>query len=130
MAPTPSAQYSLTLRVEIDHRPGMLGKVSSAIGEAGGTIGAVDLVSVEGAHTVRDFTVQTASSEDWARLTAAVAAVGGVRVLDTTDRTMLMHLGGKIEVQNKSPLRTREDLSMAYTPGVARVCHAIHEDPE
>src|SRR5436305_14690793 len=62
---TPSAQYSLTLRVQIDHRPGMLGKVASAIGEAGGTIGAVDLVQVQGSHTIRDITVETADSAAW-----------------------------------------------------------------
>jgi malate dehydrogenase (oxaloacetate-decarboxylating) len=127
---TPSAQYSLTLRVEIDHRPGMLGKVASAIGEAGGTIGAVDLVQVEGAHTIRDITVETADASDWPRLTAAVDAVPGARVLDATDRTFMLHAGGKIELQNKSPLKTRDDLSMAYTPGVARVCTAIRDDPD
>jgi malate dehydrogenase (oxaloacetate-decarboxylating) len=127
---TPSAQYSLTLRVEIDHRPGMLGKVASAIGDAGGTIGAVDLVQVEGRHTIRDITVDTADASDWPRLTDAVNAVAGARVLDTTDRTFMLHMGGKIELHNKSPLRTRDDLSMAYTPGVARVCRAIADDPD
>jgi malate dehydrogenase (oxaloacetate-decarboxylating) len=127
---TPSAQYSLNLRVKIDHRPGMLGKVASAIGAAGGTIGAVDLVQVEGPHTVRDLTVETADSSDWPRLTDAVNAVDGASVLDTTDRTFMLHVGGKIEVHSKHPLRTRDDLSMAYTPGVARVCRAIHEDPD
>jgi malate dehydrogenase (oxaloacetate-decarboxylating) len=130
MTTTPSAQYSLTLRVEIDHLPGMLGKVASAIGEAGGTIGAVDLVQVEGAHTIRDITVETSDAEDWPRLTDAVNSVTGARVLDTTDRTFMLHIGGKIELQNKSPLKTRDDLSMAYTPGVARVCRAIYEDPD
>jgi malate dehydrogenase (oxaloacetate-decarboxylating) len=130
MASTPSAQYTLTLRVEIDHQPGMLGKVASAIGEAGGTIGAVDLVQVEGEHTIRDITVETADAADWPRLTDAVNAVPGARVLDTTDRTFMLHVGGKIEVQNKSPLKTRNDLSMAYTPGVARVCSAIYADPD
>ncbi len=130
MATTPSAQYSLTLRVEIDHLPGMLGKVASAIGEAGGTIGAVDLVQVDGPHTVRDITVETGDSADWPRLTDAVNAVDGARVLDTTDRTFMLHIGGKIEMHNKSPLKSRDDLSMAYTPGVARVCSAIHEDPD
>jgi malate dehydrogenase (oxaloacetate-decarboxylating) len=130
MATTPSAQYSLTLRVEIDHRPGMLGKVASAIGEAGGTIGAVDLVAVEGPHTIRDITVETGDAVDWPRLTDAVNAVSGARVLDTTDRTFMLHVGGKIEVHNKSPLKTRDDLSMAYTPGVARVCSAIQADPD
>jgi malate dehydrogenase (oxaloacetate-decarboxylating) len=130
MPTTPSAQYSLTLRVEIDHRPGMLGKVASAIGDAGGTIGAVDLVQVEGAHTIRDITVSTVDATDWPRLTEAVNGVAGARVLDATDRTFMLHVGGKIELQNKSPLKTREDLSMAYTPGVARVCSAIYRDPD
>src|SRR5437660_2133291 len=130
MPGTPSAQYSITLRVEIAHRPGMLGKVASAIGDAGGTIGAVDLVQVEGEHTVRDITVATAEESDWARLTEAVDALDGARVLDATDRTLQMHVGGKIELQNKNPLKTRDDLSMAYTPGVARVCGAIREDPD
>jgi malate dehydrogenase (oxaloacetate-decarboxylating) len=130
MPASPSAQYSLTLRVEIDHRPGMLGKVASAIGDAGGTIGAVDLVQVEDAHTIRDITVETGDAADWPRLSDAVNAVPGARVLDTTDRTFMLHVGGKIEMQNKHPLKTRDDLSMAYTPGVARVCSAIHDDPD
>ena len=67
MAAPPSAQYSLTLRVEIEHRPGMLGRVASAIGEAGGTIGAVDLVQVEREHTIRDITVETGDASDWPR---------------------------------------------------------------
>ena len=108
----------------------MLGRVASAIGEAGGTIGAVDLVQVERGHTIRDITVETADASDWPRLTAAVDAVSGARVLDTTDRTFLLHLGGKIEIRNKSPLKTRDDLSMAYTPGVARVCRAIYDEPD
>jgi malate dehydrogenase (oxaloacetate-decarboxylating) len=130
MPQTPSAQYSLTLRVEIDDRPGMLGKVASAIGEAGGTIRAVDLVQVHGSSMVRDLTVDTADASEWPRLTDAVNAVSGARVLDTTDRTFKIHVGGKIEMHNKSPLKTRDDLSMAYTPGVARICQAIHEDPD
>ena len=130
MTTTPSAQYSLTMRVEMDHLPGMLGKVASAIGEAGGSIGAVDLVSVEGSHTVRDITVETASADDWPVLGAAVNGIVGARVLDATDRTFRLHAGGKIEMHNKSPLKTRDDLSMAYTPGVARVCDAIYRDPD
>jgi len=125
---TPSAQYSLTLRVEIDHRPGMLGKVASAIGDAGGTIGAVDLVQVDGDHTIRDITIETGDASDWPRLTEAVDAVDGACVLDSTDRTFLIHMGGKIEVANRVPVKTRDDLSMVYTPGVARVCQAIYQD--
>jgi malate dehydrogenase (oxaloacetate-decarboxylating) len=130
MPSTPSAQYSITLRVEIVHQPGMLGKVASSIGEAGGTIGSVDLVQVDGRNTVRDITVQTADPDDWPSLREAVDGLQGARVLDATDRTLQLHVGGKIEVQNKSPLKTRDDLSMAYTPGVARVCEVIRQDPD
>jgi malate dehydrogenase (oxaloacetate-decarboxylating) len=129
MSTTPSAQYSLTLRVEIDHKPGMLGQVAGAIGGAGGVIGAVDLVEV-GERLIRDITVDAAGREHWAAIVAAIDAVEGARVIDTTDRTFLLHVGGKIELRNKHPLRSRDDLSMAYTPGVARVCEAIAEDPD
>jgi malate dehydrogenase (oxaloacetate-decarboxylating) len=129
MSSTPSAQYSLTLRVEIDHKPGMLGQVAGAIGAAGGVIGAVDLVEV-GERLIRDITVDAAGQEHWAAIVAAIDAVQGARVIDTTDRTFLLHVGGKIELRNKHPLRSRDDLSMAYTPGVARVCEAIADDPE
>jgi malate dehydrogenase (oxaloacetate-decarboxylating) len=126
--PSVSAQYSIILRVEIDHRPGMLGRVATAIGDAGGSIGSVDLSSIDGLHTVRDFTIDTAGEEHAQRIAEAVDAVEGARVIDTSDRTFLLHVGGKIEQRNKLPLRTRDDLSMAYTPGVARVCSAIAAD--
>ena len=124
----PSAQYSLTIRVQIPHRPGMLGRVASAIGEAGGTIGAVDLVELDHGTTLRDITVDAADPSQWEGITSAIAGVEGARVIDTTDRTFMVHMGGKIEQRNKHPLRTRDDLSMAYTPGVARVCQAIAQD--
>src|SRR3954451_14388493 len=125
---TLSAQYSFVLRVRIAHRPGMLGKVASAIGEAGGTIGSVDLVSLDDLYTLRDITIDAASEDHERQIADAVDAIDGAQVVDWTDRTFLMHVGGKIEVHNKHPLRTRDDLSMAYTPGVARVCAAIAAD--
>src|SRR4051794_35561097 len=106
----------------------MLGKVASAIGDAGGTIGSVDLVSLEGGHTLRDITVDTAGDEHGRAIVASVDAVEGANVIDSTDRTLRMHVSGKIEMRNKHPLKTRDDLSMAYTPGVARVCMAINAD--
>ncbi len=130
MATTPSAQFSLTIRVEIADRPGMLGRVASAIGEAGGTIGAVDIVAIDAGRTVRDITALCAEQATWSAITDAIEALEGVRVLDTVDRTFQVHLGGKIEQRTKHPLKTRDDLSMAYTPGVARVCKAIEEDPD
>jgi malate dehydrogenase (oxaloacetate-decarboxylating) len=128
MSATPSAQFSLTIRVEIAHRPGMLGQVAGAIGKAGGIIGAVDLVEVSEDKLLRDITVDAADQEQWEAITRALDELDGVRVVDTTDRTFLLHVGGKIEQRNKHPLRTRDDLSMAYTPGVARVCLAIAAD--
>lgn len=107
----------------------MLGRVASAIGDAGGTIGAIDLVEAEH-HLIRDVTINTPGDEHWGEVTAAIESIDGARVIDTTDRTFQMHVGGKIEQHNRHPLKTRDDLSMAYTPGVARVCSAIHEDPE
>jgi malate dehydrogenase (oxaloacetate-decarboxylating) len=126
--PSLSAQYSIILRVEIDHRPGMLGRVATAIGEAGGSIGSIDLVSLDQRHTVRDITVETAGEAHAARVADAVRDVDGANLVDATDRTFLVHVGGKIEQRNKLPVRTRDDLSMAYTPGVARVCAAIARD--
>ena len=126
---TPSAQYSLTIRVEIGHQPGMLGMVASAIGGAGGVIGAVDLIDVSDGRTVRDITVDAADQAHWSDILAAIDAIEHAQVVDTTDRTFLIHVGGKIEQHNKVPVKTRDDLSMAYTPGVARVCRAIEEDP-
>jgi malate dehydrogenase (oxaloacetate-decarboxylating) len=99
-----------------------------AIGEAGGDIGAVDLVESTRDRIVRDITINARDSEHGQRVVAQLKKTTGVRVVNISDRTFLMHLGGKIEVQSKIPIRTRDDLSMAYTPGVARVCLAIRED--
>ena len=130
MPPTTSAQFSLTLRVRIDHRPGMLGRVATAIGEAGGTIGNIELVELDRSYTLRDITVDAADEAHERGIVDAVRAVEGAEVLNWSDRTLAMHLGGKLEVRLKHPLRTADDLSMAYTPGVARVCSAIAADPD
>ncbi len=124
----PSASYSLTVRLAIRNRPGMLGRVAMAIGEAGGDIGAVDLVESTREQIHRDITIDARDSDHGQQIVARVRRVAGVRVVNVSDRTFLMHLGGKIEVRNKVPIRTRDDLSMVYTPGVARVCLAIRED--
>ncbi len=124
----PSASYSITLRVQLKNRVGMLGKLASTIGAAGGDIGAVDLVSATKDLMVRDITVDVADTRHGQEVIEAVKRLQGMRVLSVSDRTFLMHLGGKIEIAGKIPLRTRADLSMAYTPGVARVCMAIAED--
>jgi malate dehydrogenase (oxaloacetate-decarboxylating) len=130
MAVSPSASYSITVRLEIRNRPGMLGRVALAIGEAGGDIGAVDLVESIRDRVVRDMTIKARDSDHGQQIVAALKRVTGVKVVNVSDRTFLVHLGGKIEVRNKVPIRTRDDLSMVYTPGVARVCLAIRDDRE
>jgi malate dehydrogenase (oxaloacetate-decarboxylating) len=130
MQTTPSASYSLTLRVKLSSRAGTLGELTTAIGRAGGDIGAIDIVSVASDSIIRDITVSATSSKHGEQIVEAAKDVDGIEVINVSDRTFLMHLGGKIEVVSKTPLKTRADLSMAYTPGVARVCEAIQQDPE
>ncbi|MDT4968109.1 MAG: hypothetical protein QOJ64_2846 [Acidobacteriota bacterium] len=130
MENAPSASYSLTLRIKLASRTGTLGELTTAIGRAGGDIGAIDIVSVTPDAVVRDISVNARSNEHGEQIVDAVRHIDGVEVLSVSDRTFLMHIGGKIEVVSKTPLKTRDDLSMAYTPGVARVCEAIHRDPE
>src|ERR671924_1374274 len=129
MANAPTASYSLTIRLEIDNQPGMLGKVTSAIGRAGGDIGAIDLVEVRKKTLVRDLTFKASDEKHGQQVVERLKAIEGIKVVHVSDRTFLMHLGGKIEIKGKIPVKTRHDLSMAYTPGVARVCMAIHHDP-
>jgi malate dehydrogenase (oxaloacetate-decarboxylating) len=128
--PTPNASYSLTLRVKIQNSPGKLGEITTAIGRAGGDIEGIDIVSVGKDSLIRDITVNAASETHDEEIKRSVQDIDGVEVINVSDRTFLMHLGGKIEVVSKVPLKTRADLSMAYTPGVARVCEAIAKDPE
>jgi len=128
MIRTPSASYSIQIRLEILTKPGMLGRVTSAIGKAGGDIGAIDIVGFKKSITIRDIIVNVADIPMGQKVVGQLKQMKGVNVLNVTDRTYMVHQGGKIEVKNKIPLNTREDLSMVYTPGVARVCMTIHED--
>jgi malate dehydrogenase (oxaloacetate-decarboxylating) len=130
MAVAPSASYSFTVRMGILNRPGMLGRVTSVIGKAGGDIGAVDLVEMTSDRVFRDMTIKARDSEHGQRIIDKLRKLPVVKISNISDRTFLMHLGGKIEVRSKVPIRTRDDLSMAYTPGVARVSLAIKEDPQ
>src|SRR6266851_3604105 len=127
---TPVASYSLTVRLRIANQPGMLGKVTSAIGEAGGDIGAVDLVEAGQKEMTRDIAFKASDEVHGQAIVERLRGVAGVTVVNVSDRTFLMHLGGKIEVNGRVAVKTRDDLSMVYTPGVARVCMAIHADPE
>lgn len=126
----PSASYSLTLRLKIKNVPGSLGMITSRIGEAGGDIGAIDIAGFEKDHIIRDLTVNVRDEAHGKQMVEKLKQLDVVDIVNVSDRTFLMHLGGKIRVTNKVPLTTRDDLSMAYTPGVARVCMAIHDEPE
>jgi len=130
MIKTPSPSYSIVMRIELLNKPGMLGKVTSAIGKAGGDIGAIDIIGFGKETIIRDIVVSVANIELGQKAVNSIKGTKGVRVLDVADRTFMIHQGGKIEVKNKIPLNTRDDLSMAYTPGVARVCMTIHDDPK
>jgi malate dehydrogenase (oxaloacetate-decarboxylating) len=129
MPNAPSPSYRITIRVKYANEVGKLASLTLAIAEAGGSVGAVDIVKVSRAEMIRDVTVDAADQAQEKTILAAIRSLPGVEVIHTYDRTFLMHRGGKIEVQPKSPVRTWDDLSMAYTPGVARVSEAIAEDP-
>ena len=126
----PSASFSATLRVHLDNQPGAFAQLASAIGEAGGLLGAIDLVRVEHGKKVRDVTVQATDEAHIDRIVQGVRALEGIEVEHVSDRTFLLHLGGKLAVEPKTPLTTRDQLSMVYTPGVARVSREIAEHPE
>lgn len=125
-----SASNSVTFRLRLDNVPGTLARAIAAIGEMGGNIGAVDIVRVEPNKLIRDVTVNTSGEDHIQELTDALNHLDGIEVLHWSDQTFLLHLGGKLDIQSKIPLKNRDQLSMAYTPGVARVCMAIHHQPE
>jgi malate dehydrogenase (oxaloacetate-decarboxylating) len=124
----PSASRSITLRLKFKNQIGMLGQITSAIGKAGGDIGAIDIVSADRGIILRDITVNTRDEPHIKAIVGQIKQLSGVQLVHISDRTFLLHLGGKIEIANKIPVKTRDDLSRLYTPGVARVSMAIHED--
>lgn len=125
----PTASYSITLRLHVSNRPGMLGAIATRIGEAGGDIGAVDIVEVFEDSLIRDFTVNCRDERHGELIVDVLNGLTDVKVISVSDLTFQAHLGGKIEISNRIPLKTRNDLSRVYTPGVARVCQAIAADP-
>jgi len=125
-----SPSYTFTIRVRLERTPGTFARVASAIAEVDADLGAVDIARSSRSHIWRDITVLAADRKHAQRVVDAIALVDGVEVEQVSDRTFLMHLGGKLGIKSKVPLKTRDDLSMAYTPGVARVCQAIADEPE
>ncbi|AGY57735.1 NAD-dependent malic enzyme [Gloeobacter kilaueensis] len=127
---TPNSSYSLILRIHLPNEPGMLARAIDAIALAGGNIGAIEMVAQERAFLVRDIVVDAASEEHAHAIVEQVRAVPELKLLLAEDRTFHLHQGGKIAIVGKTPLKSKSDLAMAYTPGVGRICLAIADEPE
>lgn len=128
--PVPGPGYSITVRVEAPPSAGAAGDLTTAVGQVGGVITAFDVVESHADRMVVDISCNALSEQHSRSVTEALDALPGVQVRKVSDRTFLMHLGGKLEVTSKVAIRNREDLSRAYTPGVARVCQAIAANPD
>lgn len=120
---------SIIIRLNMQQGNG-LSEVLGEIHRLGGHVGAIDLVKIENQLETRDITVETSGEEHAEKLVKSLEKIPGIHVHNVSDRTFLVHLGGKLEIRSKIAISNRDDLSMAYTPGVARVCMAIHEKPE
>ncbi|PLZ10747.1 malic enzyme-like NAD(P)-binding protein [Fischerella thermalis] len=127
---TPNSSFSLTLRLEIPNRIGMLASVTQAIATTGGNLGQIDLIEQTRAVSIRDLTVDAASTEHAEAIVQAVKALPNIKLLNVYDRTFNLHRGGKISITSRISLKSVSDLAMAYTPGVGRICTAIAQDPE
>lgn len=125
----PAVAYSITIRAQYPNRPGMLGKIASAVGKVGGDIGAVDIVESSRQRMVRDITINARDVAHGQEIAARLRSLRGLRVVNVSDPTFLMHLGGKIAAHPRVPLDTRNALFRAYLPGPLRVSAAISEDP-
>src|SRR5665648_220668 len=126
----PSAGNTLTLRVSLVRVPGTLGKLTSALGAAGALVDTIDIIQHQGDVIIRQIQVETRGEAHGLQVVAAAKSVAGVELLSASDRVFGRHRGGKIEVTPQFPVLTRDDLSMAYTPGVGRVSTAISENPD
>ena len=126
---TQAISLTLVLRIETPNEPGAFGMLANAIGDAGGAISAVDMHTVARSRVVRDVTIGVPSDSVADEVRKAVEAIDGARIIFAADSTFLAHIGGKIRIEPKIAIKTRQDLSTVYTPGVARVSMAIAADP-
>lgn len=127
---TPNSSFSLTMRLQIPNRTGMLAKVAQAIASVGGNLGQIDLISSDRWTITRDITVDASSNAHAQQIVQVIKTLSNIKVLNIYDRTFNIHRGGKIHIENKIPLETQADLAMAYTPGVGRICLEIESDPK
>jgi malate dehydrogenase (oxaloacetate-decarboxylating) len=126
----PTATYTFSFQAQYPNKPGMLARIAQAVGDSGGNIGDVDVVKSTGTKIVREISVQARDSNHAREIVECVRSTKGVTIKNVSDRVFLSHRMGKIEIRNKVPVTSRRDLSVVYTPGVARVCLAIDKDPE
>lgn len=124
----PYSNYRLTVRLELANKPGVFARVAALLAEEQANLGAVDIVSATNTSMIRDITFDAQSEAHGKKVLARLAALSDVTVLSASDRIFLLHLGGKIRVEGKIPISTRNVLSMVYTPGVGRVAQAIAQD--
>src|SRR3954447_10786979 len=127
---SPTAAFSICIRVRLDNEPGTLGHMAAAIGEAGGNIVALEGFEAKEDHLDEDLIVNCSSEEHIRTVCASLDGISGIEVISVSDRTFDMHDGGKIEVLARMEVADRDALSMAYTPGVARICTEIEQKPE
>jgi malate dehydrogenase (oxaloacetate-decarboxylating) len=127
---TPNSSFSLTLRLEVPNRVGMLASVTQAIASNGGNIGQIDLIEQSRAVSTRDLTVDASSTEHAETIVDAIKALPDIKLVNVYDRTFNLHRGGKISICSRIEIKSVSDLAMAYTPGVGRICRAIAENPE
>ncbi|WNQ11240.1 NAD-dependent malic enzyme [Paenibacillus aurantius] len=129
MAILKKASISIVYRLKLETETVSFGEIATSIGQAGGDIVGIDIISTGKTSTIRDITVNVGDQADSELIAARLKKLDGVSIIHISDRTFLVHLGGKIEIQPKVPIKTRDDLSRVYTPGVAQVCTAIAEEP-
>ncbi|HET8600219.1 MAG TPA: malic enzyme-like NAD(P)-binding protein, partial [Segeticoccus sp.] len=129
MTAVPSVSNSITVRLELPARATAVSELTTAIEHAGGLVTGLDIQASGGARLRVDVTAAARDTTHADELVEAMAAVEGVQIGKVSDRTFLVHLGGKLQVESKVPIRNRDDLSLVYTPGVARVCLAIAKNP-
>ncbi|MBO1061395.1 MAG: malic enzyme-like NAD(P)-binding protein [Aphanizomenon sp.] len=127
---TPNSSFSVTIRLQIPNRVGMLASVTQAVASTGGNLGQIDLIQQSRQESIRDISVDAASTEHAETIVQAVRELPDIQVLDVYDRTFNLHRGGKISIISRIPLKSVSDLAMAYTPGVGRICKAIAQNPE
>ncbi|MCV9887468.1 NAD-dependent malic enzyme [Metabacillus halosaccharovorans] len=130
MSQLSNASTNIIIRLHFQKNLITFSEIAKVIGEVGGDIIGIDVISTSKTQTVRDITITVKNQKHGQNVMDVLGLLKGVKVISVSDRTFLLHLGGKIEVTPKNPIKNRDDLSRVYTPGVAQVCRAIEEEPQ